>query len=171
MRFGLWLPLALGLAACGPRPSLVVTLSDATFATTGGNLFNCTAPAFPPDKWTPSNGPIDCTPGSTTTESSPVIVSQQVACGDGHGALVVVSCFADGAGALAGSVELSITSSCGDHTSNAGNVQSFSFSGVTGSGTQTHSLQACDTFTNFCPSGNACGFNQFGATLDLARGN
>lgn len=160
--------VAFVLTACGPSgPQLQVTLTNGTFATTGGNLFNCTNPDFPPNRHTLRNDKIICTPHHGSSASETVTVTDELACGDDHGALVLVTCSADSAGNIAGSVTISLSTSCGDKTA-AANAQAFSFTGLSAGATQSQTLVACAAFTNFCPSGDGCGFNQFGGTVNLS---
>jgi hypothetical protein len=161
-------PSAAALTACGPSgPSLELTVSSGVFATTGGNLFNCTSPTFPPNRHTLRNDKIVCTPKHGSQASEVITVTDELACGDGHGALVVVTCTTDAAGNIDGSVSISITSSCGDKTP-ASNADAFTFSGLALGSMQSQSVASCAAFTNFCPSGDGCGFNQFNGTANLS---
>ena len=167
-----YLVAVLAFVACGPPPpALEVSLSNDSFATSGGNLFNCTSPEFPPDKQALSAKTLECTPpeknGAFTGASE--TVSLQYGCGDGHGALIIATCRGDGSGAMSGSVELVLTPDCGMTTADGGVEQVFGFTGLTAGATQSEATQACAAFTNFCPVDNPCAFNQFSATINLSR--
>jgi hypothetical protein len=158
---------AFFLGGCGPSgPSLQLTVSNGNFATTGGNLFNCTSPDFPPNRHTLRNDTIVCRPNTGSRAAETITVTDELACGDGHGALVVVTCSADSAGVIAGSVTASVTSSCGTKTSDA-DADGFMFTGLDVGATQSQTLKSCGAFTNFCPSGDGCGFNQFNGSFNL----
>lgn len=165
--------LVVLLAACGASPSAItVTLPTSSFATSGGNVFNCTTPDMPPDRTRLRNEAIGCTPARNADGSwskTPVTVFDELGCSDDHGALVVVTCAGgDGPGEVTGTVTISITSSCGQKTSQADNAQSFTYTNLAAGATTSQSLATCATFTNFCPTSNACGFNALSATVEVA---
>jgi hypothetical protein len=166
------LPSLLGLG-CGSTtvatPPITVSLSGDSFATTGSNLFNCGAPANPPDSAGLSGGGISCTPEQNsdgTFSTTPASVWEQVGCSDGHGALVVVTCGGTmGTNDINGSVSISITQNCGDQTPDP-DAATFSYSNTQGmSAAQT--LQSCATFSNLCSTNDPCAFNAFVARVSV----
>lgn len=100
-----------------------------------------------------------------------MLVSKQVACGDGHGALVAVSCAGTGTGHdITATVSLSITASCDSHDPGAG-PQAFTFTDIAPQGSQSTptALSSCATFDNICPTSNDCAFNDFSATVSVTN--
>ena len=160
-------------AACAASPPAVrVTLADASFGTSGGNLFNCTTPDRPANAHSVTPTTLGCEPdrnpdGTFTTQ--PVTVSQQVGCGDGHGALVTITCAGTGNGqAVSGTVSIALTGSCNDATT-AVDVQAFAFQNVAPGQTQSSpaDLQSCSVFGNLCGSSNDCAFNSFASGVTV----
>jgi hypothetical protein len=173
-----------------------VVLSDAAFATTGVNLFNCSTPAQPPSPTSVSATPVVCNPlpegsGYSTT---PVVVDQVVGYGNESAAVVQVTCSGTPASHdVSGSVLLAITStvpgSCAAAIPDGGLVPplpgpdggavlesdggvgpAFDFDFVVPSGTtMSRPLGACAAFTNFCTPTNVCDFNAFSATVTLSN--
>ncbi len=151
-----------------------VALSGAAFATSGSNLFNCTTPAFPANGHGVSTGEIDCSPTRNhdgTYSTTPVIMTQEVGCGDGHGAAIIVTCAGiAGSTDITGSAELVLAPSC-NKTSETGatNGEVLTFSDLASGASQSMSLQSCGVFGNFCGSSNECAFNSFSATLTVTH--
>ena len=167
--------LLLAVGSCAPAaPAVQVTLEQPAFGTTGGNLFNCTTPSQPADRHTLTKTTIGCEPdrnGDGTFTTTPVTVTEQVGCGDGHGALVVVTCAGTGAGnAVTGSVMLALTSTC-DETSAAVDPQVFAFQDVAPGAAQssTAALDSCSVFGNLCGTSEPCAFNSFVAGISVAN--
>ena len=71
------------MIACGPPPVVEVSLTTASFATTGGNLFNCSTPAFAATAQALDKSTIGCSPtrnSDGTYSTTPVTVTTQVYC-------------------------------------------------------------------------------------------
>jgi hypothetical protein len=161
---------ALGAIACGSGSSgaVTVTLSNTTFGTTGGNLYNCGSPARPSNIHS-VNGSFGCSlsqnaDGSYST--TPVTETKRLGCSDGHGAWLVMTCAGTGAPhEVSGSVTLDLTSSC-DAPSMAGGDM-LTFDKVAPGTPQMKGLQDCAVFSSFCPSSNACAFNQLKADVSV----
>ncbi len=164
-------PIAMG---CGTSHAVEVRLVSPSYGTTGGNLFNCTTPDFPADQTTVDESVIACTPqpgANGTLSTTPVLVLAQVACSDGHGAVVTVSCAGTGTGHdITTTVTLSITPSCGSHDPGS-DPQSFTFADVAPADTQATpaTLSSCAVFDNICPTTNECAFNAFSATVSVTN--
>jgi hypothetical protein len=162
-------------AACGKPPAaLEVTLTNASFGTTGSNLFNCTTPAGPANLHGLSNDVFHCDPGRDQTGAlltTPTTIVTEVGCGDGHAAVVTVTCAGTGAGdALTGSVTLSIVSSCG--SKDPGNdPKTFDFQDLAPGTTQMSSatLDSCDAFSNLCNTPDPCLYNSFAADISVTN--
>lgn len=118
--------------ACEPRPSVTFRLAPISFATTTDT--DCNHPPVSQDPQViagldPSGAlTLVCNPivnpdGSLST--TPQTTTQQVSCGDGHGAIVEVSCSGDG---VVGDVVqqatlvVSISDQCGTNTTNTNNA-------------------------------------------------
>jgi hypothetical protein len=157
------LGLASVIAGCGSQRVVQVTLSTtSSFATTGGNLFNCSSPAEPATVRALGHGPIGCQPevvsGKFTT--TPVIVRESLGCGDGHGAIVTVTCAGTGNGDdVAVTVSVAIGSSCDVKSATLVDEQAFTIADLAPQGSQTAPLASCASFDDFCTPANACEFN------------
>ncbi|HEX4516365.1 MAG TPA: hypothetical protein VH054_22610 [Polyangiaceae bacterium] len=167
------LGLASVLAGCGSQRAVHVTLSStSSFATTGGNLFNCSDPAQAATPRALSGGSITCEPevvsGKFTT--TPVIVKQSLGCGDGHGAIMTVTCAGTGNGDdVAVTVSVAIGSSCDASNANLVDEQPFTFADIAPQGSQTTQLAACADFDDFCTPTNTCEFNAFQADVTVTN--
>ncbi len=165
-------------SACASSPPAVhVELGDASFATTGGNLFNCGSPAQPATPRALATS-IDCEPllvADGTYATTPVTVTRQMGCGDGNGALVTVVCQGSGNGKnVSGSVTISVASSCSTDSKttaqDGASPMTFAFQDVAPGAVQTSpALDSCASFSSFCPSSNDCAFNSFAATLSVTN--
>ena len=166
------------LAGCSSPEIVVVHLSQSSFGTTGGNLFNCSTPAFPSNENGVAVDDIVCNPtrsadGSFST--TPVTVNQLMGCGDGHGALVTVTCAGTGNGTdVAVSVTLSITESCGNtsaSTPEGDDPATFAFADVApgASASSPGALESCAVFENLCGSSDACAFNDWSAAISVTN--
>ncbi len=160
--------LASILAGCGSQRAVQVTLSStSSFATTGGNLFNCSEPAQAAVPRALGGGPIACEPevvgGKFTT--TPIIVKQSLGCGDGHGAIVTVTCAGTGNGDdVAVTVSVALGSSC--DASNASLIDEQAFTAeLSPRASQTAQLASCGAFDDYCTPSNECDFNVFQADL------
>jgi hypothetical protein len=164
------LGLACVMAGCGSQHGVEVTLSTtSSFATTGGNLFNCASPAQAATQRSLGHGPIICQPevvaGKFTT--TPVTVKQSLGCGDGHGAIVTVTCAGTGNGDdVTANVSIAVGSSCDANSATLVDEKSFSgmFTPHSSSSTQ---LASCASFEDFCTPTNACDFNAFQADVTV----
>lgn len=176
MASGLGVVALVASSACSAKapPAVEVTLSNAVFGTTGGNLFNCGSPAYPATSQAVSSNLIACDPGRApdgTLSATPVTVTSIVGCGDGQGALVTVTCAGTGVGNLAtGTVSIAITPSCSS-TDSAGDPQSFSFQDLAPGATQSSpsSLDSCVVFSNLCGTSDPCAFNSFAADISVTN--
>ena len=167
----------LGLAAlvggCGSSHAVQVTLdSTSSFATTGGNLFNCSSPAQPATARALQHGPIGCEPervnGVFTT--TPVIVKQSLGCGDGHGAIMTVTCAGTGNGDdVAVTVSIGVGSSCDAKNASTVDDQTITVADLAPQGSQTGQLQSCGAFEDFCTPTDACAFNAFSASVTITN--
>ena len=160
-------------AACSTpvsTPPILVRLTNESFATSGSNLFNCGSPAMPPDVVALASDVIACTPSTNPDGSysaTPVTVDAQLACNDGHGALVVVTCAGvAGTKEVSGTVGISITESCNAHTLDTA-ADTFSYPGLVPGMAQGQGLSSCATFSNLCSTNNPCGFNAFSLTASV----
>jgi hypothetical protein len=158
---------------CGSQHAVQVTLSStSSFATTGGNLFNCASPAQPAQIRSLGRGPITCQPevasGKLTT--TPVIVKESLGCGDGHGAIVTVTCAGTGNGDdVAVTVSVAIGSSCDVKNATLADEQAFTIADLAPQGSQTAPLASCADFEDFCTPTNACEFNAFQADVTVTN--
>jgi hypothetical protein len=160
------------VVGCGSTEAVVVTLSDWSFGTSGGNLFNCSTPAAPANRNGLSSTQVGCQPtlnsdGSYAT--TPVVVSEQLGCGDGHGAVVTVTCAGSGTGkSVVGTVALSISASCGS-SDMGGATAGFQFQDLGPGTTQTSPapVSSCAVFDDLCNASDACAFNDFTATVTV----
>jgi hypothetical protein len=162
------------ISACRAPDVVQVTLTTSSFATSGGNLFNCTTPERPADSQTVNGSGIGCTPSRNadgTFSATPVTVTDQVGCSDGHGAVITVSCAGiPGSADVTGSVTLSLSPSCDQKSEeDASNGDVLTFPDLASGAAQAGSLQACGVFGNICPTSNACAFNAFSATLTVTH--
>jgi hypothetical protein len=162
--------------ACHSSPLVTVTLSNASFATTGGNLFNCTSPEQPADAQSLSTSGIDCNPAQMSKDvysQTPVSSTYQLGCGDGNAAVLVVSCgAADGgnADAFSGTVALGINPDCSPTDGGLPeNAQVFAFGALAPGASQSQSLSSCANYGNFCPTSNPCVFNVLNATVTVTN--
>jgi hypothetical protein len=165
----------VAIAACAEAPVVVVRLSGASFGTTGGNLFNCGSPAEPSDANGLSGDEIVCNPeraadGSFST--TPVTVKTQMGCGDGHGALVGVTCAGTGNGTdVTATVTLSITTSCNDKEDVGASPSTFAVADLApgAASSSPGPLESCAVFDDLCGSSNACAFNDWNATISVTN--
>lgn len=167
----------LGLASlvggCGSQRAVEVTLSSSSsFATTGGNLFNCSSPAQAATPHALGGGVIACEPevvsGKFTT--TPVIVKKSLGCGDGHGAIVTVTCAGTGTGDdVAVTVSVALGSSCDASKATLIDEQAFTFTDLAPLASQTTQLASCADFDDFCTPSNACEFNAFQADITVTN--
>jgi hypothetical protein len=168
----------------GAPPTAVITLSNVSFVTSGGNLFNCETPAQPATEQSiiglNANGQlvISCIPDRNpdgTLSQNAKTTQQQVSSGNGHGALVVVTCSGTGLPgnvALNGSVTLDIEQNAGSGQvdTTGGNEETFSFTNlVPGLPQTTSGFQSCDVFSDACATGMQCLFNAFTADISVAN--
>lgn len=163
------------VTACSkPPPAVEVSLSSASFATTGGNLFNCGSPAQAATETSVARGGLACDPGRAPDGSlatKPVTVTEIVGCGDGQGALVTITCAGTGDGDhVTGSVTLAITPSCSSDAS-AADPQTFVFQDVAPGATVTTpgALESCAVFDNVCSPSDTCAFNSFAADISVTN--
>ena len=167
------LGLASVIAGCGSQRAVQVTLSStSSFATTGGNLFNCSSPAQAATPRALGHGPISCQPESVAGQftTTPVIVKQSLGCGDGHGAIVTVTCAGTGNGDdVAVTVSVAIGSSCDAAKASPIDEQSFVFADLAPQASQTAQLASCADFDDFCTPTNACEFNAFQADVTVTN--
>jgi hypothetical protein len=167
------LGLAALVAGCGSRHGVQVTLATtSSFATTGGNLFNCSSPAQAATARGLNHGPIVCLPevagGQLTT--TPVIVKQSLGCGDGHGAIVTVTCAGTGNGDdVAVTVSIGIGSSCDAKNASVSDEQTFTFADLAPQASQSTPLASCADFEDFCTPTNSCDFNAFQADITVTN--
>jgi hypothetical protein len=168
------LGLASLVAGCGSQHVVQVTLSStSSFATTGGNLFNCSSPAQAATIRSLDRGPIYCEPqiiaGQYTTK--PVVVKQSLGCGDGHGAIITVTCAGTGNGGddVAVTVSIGLGSSCDAKNATLTDEQAFTIADVAPQATQTAPLASCADFDDFCTPTNACEFNAFEADITVTN--
>ncbi len=166
------------LTGCSSPEIVVVHLSQTSFGTTGGNLFNCSTPAFPSDENGVVAEDIVCNPTRSadgTLSTTPVTVNQQMGCGDGHGALVTVTCAGTGSGDdVAVLVTLSITNSCGNtnaSTEPGDDPQTFAFADIApgANAASPGALESCSVFGNLCGTSNACAFNDWSAAISVTN--
>jgi hypothetical protein len=159
-------------SGCGSPHAVEVTLATtSSFATTGGNLFNCSSPAQPATRRSLSHT-VECEPevvnGAFTT--TPVTVMESMGCGDGHGALMTVTCAGTGTGNdVTVTVSVSIGSTCDVKKAVPNDEHTFVFQDVAPADTQTTSLAACADFEDFCTPTNACDFNAFKADISVTN--
>jgi hypothetical protein len=162
------------MSACSVSPPAVrVTLTGPIFGTTGGNLFNCSTPDQPANRHDVTPTTIACEPNHNpdgTFTTTPVTVTQEVGCGDGHGAYVFVSCQGTGTGReVSGTVGIALTDSCSDATT-ATNEQSFAFQNMGPGETQTSAeLDSCSVFGNLCGTSSPCSFNSFASSISVSN--
>ncbi len=161
------------VTGCATRDAIRVTISNASLDTSGGNLFNCTTPAFPAHHQALSTTQIGCEPqpdGNGGYSTKPVVVWQQIGCDDGHGALVTVTCAGSGNGkTVVGTVTLSVTASCNDSTAGT-DAAEFPYQDLAPAATQTSSsLSSCADFDDLCPTSNPCAYNAFSGTVAVAN--
>jgi hypothetical protein len=173
-------------AGCQPAPVVTITLSNIAFSTTGSNLFNCNSPANMNMQAIKgeTNGQIiiTCTPqfanGMVSTTQQPF--SQEVSCGDGHGALFTGSCQGTGSAgnAVNGSLTFTIEDKCASGLVDSNNATTFTFTNLVPGAPQsspgigpdrsvTNALSSCDSFSNACSVGNKCLFNDFKASVTV----
>jgi hypothetical protein len=167
----------LGLASlvlgCGSQHAVQVTIaSTSTFATTGGNLFNCSSPAQPATPRGLSHGPITCEPemvgGKFTT--TPVTVIASLGCGDGHGAFATVTCAGTGNGDdVAVTVSVALGSSCDAKNATLADEQAFTFADLAPQASQSTQLASCAGFDSICTPTNACDFNALQADITVTN--
>jgi hypothetical protein len=161
------------LAACSSGPARVVqvTLSGATFATTGGNLFNCGSPAQPATPQLLGDQTISCflAANGDGYTSAPSTSWQVMGCGDGNAAVVQVSCSgAPGSRDVSGTVTIAVASTCKAQELPAGAGTPFAFTALApGAQQSSSSLSACADPNDMCTSSDACAFNQFTATVTV----
>jgi hypothetical protein len=160
-------------SGCGSSHVVEVTLSSASFATSGGNLFNCSTPAGPANRDGVSTGVIGCNPirnADGTYSTTPVTVTEQVGCGDGHGAMVTVTCAGTGNGHdVTGSVTLSISASCGSQEV-GDDPQTFVFQDIAATASQTGpAMASCSAFGDLCSPTDTCAFNSFQAGVTVTN--
>ncbi len=121
------------MVALGTPREAVVTLSNIRFGTTGFNLCSPSNNAQP-ISGEDANGDIvvDCVPMMNPDGSVSTTVvnasADEISCGDGHGALINISCSGTG---IPGSttinavVTISLEQNCGSHQENTSNAQTF----------------------------------------------
>jgi hypothetical protein len=179
-------------SSSGGPPIIEVTLSNAYFATTGVNLFNCSNPAQPPSPTTVSTGPIVCNPLSTDAgySTAPVVVDQVVGCGNENAAVVQVTCAGTPSGTdVAGNVTLLIVGTIpgfcsasvpdggfplsptdGGEEPDGGAGPAYDFGALaSGHADTSPPLGLCADESNFCTPSDLCAFNQFSATVTVAN--
>jgi hypothetical protein len=174
---GVWFVVcgAVAIASgCGSHHTVEVTLQNASFGTTGGNLFNCTTPDRPANVQSVSRGPIVCEPeraSDGTFTTTPVTILEQMSCGDGHGAIVSVTCAGTGTGYdVTVTVGVSISASCGSNASVGADPQTFVFQDVApGTTLVSPTLASCAVFDNLCPTSNDCAFNAWSADISITN--
>jgi hypothetical protein len=172
-------------AGCQPAPVATVTLSNVSFGTTGGNGGNCGNPAQPANNNTingeNSNGDLvyTCSPtpnSDGTFSTNPTTPNMyEVSCGNGHGALIAVSCSGNGTAdtVVNASVTFSIEGSCGSYQIDGNDQNIASFPDVVPGAPQSSSVASCAVAFgslgsfNLCATGNACGFNDFSANATV----
>jgi hypothetical protein len=84
--------------------------------------------------------------------SMPVVVTEQVGCGDGHGAVVTVTCAGSGTGrSVVGTVALTLTASCGSNDEGEA-AAGFQVQDLGPGTTQTSPtpLSSCGVFDDLC---------------------
>lgn len=164
------LAVAATVLACssGPSGPVTVTLSNSTFGTTGGNLYNCGSPARPSKTYN-VNGTYGCGIGRNADGSfatSPVTETKKLGCSDGHGAWLVITCAGTGSpNEVTGTVTLDLSSNC--DAPSMGGGQMMTFEKLTTGAPKSQHVQDCAVFSSFCPSSNACAFNQLAADVQV----
>jgi hypothetical protein len=159
-------------SGCGSPHAVEVTLATtSSFATTGGNLFNCSSPAQPATPRALTHT-VQCEPavvnGAFTT--TPVTVTQSMGCGDGHAAIMTVTCAGTGTGNdVTVTVSVSIGSTCDAKNAATLDEHAFVFQDVAPADTQTTSLASCADFDNACTPTNVCEFNAFKADISVTN--
>jgi hypothetical protein len=100
-----------------------------------------------------------------TVSTTPVTTFQQVSCGDGHGAVIEVSCSGDGTGDGVRQVvvQTSISVQCGTNLLDVNNTQLISATMATGD-ELTQPMDSCDSFSGACMG---CNFNSFSTELQI----
>jgi hypothetical protein len=174
------------VGALASPPELQVTLTNVLYGTTGSNFGNCGQPVGGANTHI-QNGMfvLDCTPTivNGVVSASPVTYTEQMGCGDGHAALLTISCFGSGQSgdpSLSGSVTMALSSTfrglplcpplpSGTMVSRSdydddNDDRTWSFSGVLRGAPQQFSLDSCDEFSNVC-AGDGCNFNTFSADI------
>ncbi len=160
-------------AACGSSPAVSATLADASFATSGGNLFNCTTPSRPATARSVSTDGMECSPkraadGSFTT--TPVTEIFKIGCGDGHGAFLTLTCAGDGkTRVVSGTATLSLLGSCDTPKQPPTSGQTFTFTDLAPGDTQSQPLSDCAAFSNFCTVSDPCAFNELKASVSITN--
>ncbi len=121
------------LSAIGQqKPAVTVVLSTVSLCTSGGNLFNCLSPSCNSQSITDIIIPCNPTPNpdGSISQSIVTVPPQQYGCGNGHGAVVQVTCQGTGQVGnigLSGSVALSVSDQCGTNQIDPCNVSTFTF--------------------------------------------
>jgi len=177
MRFVLGSVVGVAMVgACSSPAAIEVSLDMTQFATSGGNLFNCSSPAQPATQHALSGAAIACTPKRSGHgySSEPVTVTEQVGCGDGHGALVSVTCAGttEGAVGITGTVSMMLSGSCDVKSFSLAEAETFTFDDLESGATVTSPpASQCAAFSTFCTPTDACAFNDFGATFTVTNLN
>jgi hypothetical protein len=160
--------------ACEPSPAVTFRFSPISFATTTDT--DCNNPPASQDKQVisgvDSSGALTlvCNPivnpdGSIST--TPQTTTEQVSCGDGHGAVVQVSCSGDG---VVGDVvqqavvQISISDQCGTNALDPNNTQAIQVFPLNPGDTLTQPIDSCDAFSGSCMG---CNFNSFSTELQI----
>lgn len=166
--------MAAAVMGCGSTAPVEVSLSSASFATTGGNLFNCATPAQPADRNSIQTQGLGCEPqrnpdGNYST--TPVTIATRVGCGDGHGAILTLTCVGTGKDrTVSGTVGLAVTPDCNSSDSSGSTATTFAFQGLApGASQTTPPLTSCADFDDICTTSDPCAFNDFTATVTITN--
>jgi hypothetical protein len=163
----------LHFTACGSPSPITISLSNASYATTGFNLFNCGSPAQPAVPRGLSTGGIECDPAMVANGVyAPATATYGLACDDDNAAVLVVSCAASDGGSgntLSGFVALGINPNCSPTDGGLPmHAQVFEFSLAPGA-SQSQTMRSCANFDDVCPSNDPCAFNALSAQVQVTN--
>ena len=161
-----------------PRAALV-SLSNIRFGTTG---FNVCSPSNNAQTINGENANgdivIQCDPTMSSDGSVvPVQINapdDECSCGDGHGALILVSCGGHAAGSTSLDVDVTLTieEHCGSMQENTANAGTYKATDLAPGASTGGFAYSCDEFgSSPCANGGACVFNSFTADISVENVN